>query len=244
MKEGHRADILRQYVECFVSVGQFDAITDAAEQLSSTFERHQRELDEMRKLNQQLRDALTDRDARGSTADVEEEQQDEDQDESIEEDIGEKERELNKPSVLPFIKRPPGGFGDEPRERKIVREVDQDVDVPEGSLGNQAQAQNRNRRQSNPRRPSACAALDESNAMLDKLEEQEQTEGDKVAYKPTALTDFVLASQTATGTAATSSGNRPELSVSTNTGRGESPAASPVGSSPASSRDRDQRNGN
>lgn len=75
----------------------------------------------MRKLNAELRQALL---QTAASADA-------DQEEELEEDSAEA-REAKKLSLLPFMKRPPGGFGDEEEEEEVEREID-DSTAEDGS---------------------------------------------------------------------------------------------------------------
>jgi hypothetical protein len=93
-------------------------LIEAAEQISGSYAEHAVELAQMRELNAQLREALSIANETGSTQEIDEE---------------ESTRSSEKPSFLPFVKRPPGGEGDDEVEREIEREIDGEDE--EGSSG-------------------------------------------------------------------------------------------------------------
>lgn len=137
--------------------GQFDALLDAAEQLSEVFKNHVDELETMRKLNTELRQALL-----KTAASAEDQLEEELEEASVEA------REVKKPSFLPFIRRPPGGFGDEEEEEEVEREVD-DWTTEEGGddppRPSQAEAST-----TNPLSVTAHNTLRASSALLERLD--------------------------------------------------------------------------
>jgi hypothetical protein len=93
-------------------------LIEAAEQISGSYAEHAVELAQMRELNSQLREALSIANETESVPEIDEE---------------ESTRSSEKPSLMPFVKRPPGGEGDDEVEREIEREIDGEDE--EGSSG-------------------------------------------------------------------------------------------------------------
>ncbi|KAK4052621.1 Potassium channel [Microbotryomycetes sp. JL221] len=117
---------------------QFDVLLDAAEQVGKVFQRHQDELEQMKRLNAELREALR-----------------ESQETVTDEDDGDSpstERGL-------FEKRPPGGFEDEEHEEALEQELDGHDDAASGS-NSQSQHRGKNKRR------SGLPLLDTTSAML------------------------------------------------------------------------------
>lgn len=136
--------------------GQFDTLLDAAEQLSTVFQQHAEELSKMKKLNEALREALEERDRQKASPDEGEEEQEE---------------EAPARKLLPFLKRPPGGFGDERVEKEVEEEVDDDGDVEDGAVSpvEEEQRQAPTTTESQPT-SDACRTLDASTTLLNQLD--------------------------------------------------------------------------
>ncbi|KAM0791088.1 hypothetical protein ACM66B_004379 [Microbotryomycetes sp. NB124-2] len=86
---------------------QFDVLTDAAEQVEKVFQKHQDELDEMRRLNAELKRALQERGEERS-------------------DDG---RRGCSDGAM-FVKRPAGGYEDQQNEEELEQELDEPDDDP------------------------------------------------------------------------------------------------------------------
>ncbi|ORY73112.1 hypothetical protein BCR35DRAFT_307383 [Leucosporidium creatinivorum] len=152
---------------------QFDTLLDAAEQLSQVFKNHVDELETMRRLNEELRQALLESSTTPLAEEIEKE-------EETEEESAEA-REANKPSLLPFIKRPPGGFGDEEEEEEVEREVD-DSTADDGGEDGDRPSQVRSTSASPPTTTTAGDTLRASSALLHRL---------TTSTSPTAITRLV-----------------------------------------------------
>ncbi|GAA5907431.1 hypothetical protein JCM6882_003860 [Rhodosporidiobolus microsporus] len=136
---------MKQYLFLVAYERQFDTLLEAADQLSSFLSSQRDELSSLRVEKEELQARLGEGSEK-SDAD-EEEAGDE------EEEAGDEEEETERSAFgARFVKRPPGGYGDERVEEDMVREVDED---DEGEGGEEEEQGNRRGSSSSsvPQRP-------------------------------------------------------------------------------------------
>lgn len=200
--------------------GTFDALLDAADQLAGVFKSHQTELESMRALNAQLRSAIE-----------EAEQRAHDEVETEDSEEPERAKVASKPSLLPFVRRPPGGDGDDELEEELEEEIDSPIVVEEeGEPKDETAAPSPSPPIITLRPPSALEAYRRSSAMIDRMERSTPPPPINLARRnSTAALNTLASLDFADSSASTASLHRDSIVDEEPDGAGlvDSPVASP-----------------